>query len=424
MPRKIKEYGRADLIGVPLPNHASTYTVISHESIMDLSAKALQDAGFVITSENYRATHDGNIASAIYTLNYGDDPELSMMFAWSNSYNKQMRFKCGIGAIHTTNKTTMVCGDMGSWARKHIGTADTETEDTIKEQVDLAKMYYNQLVSDKERMKEITLDRKKQAQLLGILFADEEILTTEQASLIRQQMSRPLHQFADNNSLWAFYNYVTLALQQSHPKTWMEDQRVLHWFISEAFKFDKVENEEVDKGTETLLPSDSDSEKETVDPAQVDLEDSIAEIEAERQEAWDEQTRLEEGFDHKGGLTNDELAADAEMQEMKTEQAIEEREEEDESPVYDEDQIAERIREDEAAVAEVCDQVTDKEAAELIARQEAIDKLDAQEAESANVSDEEIDATVKGADFDLDFNLANVDDEEDVESGDVDFGFA
>ena len=417
MPRKIKEYGRQDLIDVALPNHASTYTVISHKSVMDLSTKALEDAGFKITGENYRATHDGNIASAIYTLNYGDDPELSMMFAWSNSYNKQMRFKCGIGAIHTTNKTTMVCGDMGSWARKHIGTADTETEDTIKEQVSLAKMYYNQLVSDKERMKEITLDRKKQAQLLGILFADEEILTTEQASLIRQQMSRPLHQFANNDSLWAFYNYVTLALQQSHPKTWMEDQRVLHWFISEAFKFNKVENEEVDKGTVTLLPSDSDSEEETMDPNQVDLEDSIAEIEAEN-------------------------AADAEMQEMKTEQVIDEREEEEEAqlekdiknglygeeeygtPVYDEDQIAERIKEDEAAVAEVCDQVTDEEAAELIAGQEAIDKLDAQEAESASVSDEEIDATVKGADFDLDFNLANVDDEEDVESGDVDFGFA
>jgi hypothetical protein len=284
-------------------------------------------------------------------------------------------------------------------------------------------MYYDQLVSDKERMKEITLDRKKQAQLLGILFADQEILTTEQASLIRQQMSRPLHQFADNNSLWAFYNYVTLALQQSHPKTWMEDQRVLHWFISEAFKFDKVENEEVNKGTETLLPSDSHSEEEAMDPAQVDLEDSIAEIEAERQEAWDEQTRLEEGFDHKGGLTNDELAADAEMQEMKTEQIIEEREEEDNAPIYDEDQIAERIREDEAAVAEVCDQVTDEEAAELIAGQEAVDKIDAEEAESTNVSDEDIDMTVKGPDFDMDFNLANVDDE-DVESGDVDFDFA
>jgi hypothetical protein len=431
MPRKIKEYTRQDLIDVALPNHASTYTVISHKSVMDLSTKALEDAGFKIIDEKYRATHDGNIASAIYTLNYGDDPELSMMFAWSNSYNKQMRFKCGIGAIHTTNKTTMVCGDMGSWARKHIGTADTETEDTIKEQVSLAKMYYNQLVSDKERMKEITLDRKKQAQLLGILFADEEVLTTEQASMIRQQMSRPTHTFTDNYSLWAFYNYVTLALQQSHPKTWMEDQRVLHWFISEAFKFDKVENEEVDKGTVTLLPSDSESEEEPVDPAQVDLEDSIAEIEAEqkatieeqRAEYWDQQTRIEEGLDHKGGLTNDELAADAEMQEMKTEQAIEEREEEDENPVYDEDQIAERIREDEAAVAEVCDEqeVTYEEAQEYIANQMEADKLDADEADNS-VSDENIDNVVKGADFDMDFAVANSDEEE--ADDDVDFDFA
>ena len=422
MPRKIKEYGRQDLIDVALPNHASTYTVISHKSVMDLSTKALEDAGFKITAENYRATHDGNIASAIYTLNYGDDSELSMMFAWSNSYNKQMRFKCGIGAIHTTNRTTMVCGDMGSWARKHIGTADTETEDTIKEQVGLAKMYYDQLVSDKERMKQITLDRKKQAQLLGILFADEEVLTTEQASMIRQQMSRPTHTFIDNYSLWAFYNYVTLALQQSHPKTWMEDQRVLHWFISEAFKFDKVENEEVTEATVNIITSDSDVEEETMDPNQVDLEDSIAEIEAENAESEVEEMVLNAEDDFC------DFEADAEMQEMKTEQVIDEREEEDENPVYDEDQIAERIREDEAAVAEVCDEqeVTYEEAQEYIAGQMAIDQADAREAAaSSEVSDENIDDVVKGADFDMDFAIADSDEDDvDIDENDVDFDFA
>jgi hypothetical protein len=199
----------------------------------------------------------------------------------------------------------------------------------------------------------------------------------------------------------------------------MEDQRVLHWFISEAFKFDKVENEEVNKGTETLLPSDSHSEEESVDPAQVDLEDSIAEIEAEN-------------------------AADAEMQEMKTEQIIEEREEEDntpivkakdtkpfptedDAPVYDEDQIAERIREDEAAVAEVCDEqeVTYEEAQEYVAAQMAVDKLDAEEEGKRFVSDENIDATVKSedADFSLEFSVDDEDDD-DVQSGDMDFGFA
>jgi hypothetical protein len=45
--------------------------------------------------------------------------------------------------------------------------------------------------------------------------------------------------FEDSSSLWAFYNYVTTALQSSHPKTWMEDQRVLHYFISSVNNFAK-----------------------------------------------------------------------------------------------------------------------------------------------------------------------------------------
>lgn len=405
MPRKIKSYGRADLIGVALPNHASTYTVISHESIMDLSAQALQDAGFSITSENYRATHDGNIASAIYTLNFGDDPELSMMFAWSNSYNKQMRFKCGIGAIHKLNNTSLVCGDMGSWARKHTGSADTETKETIEAQIKLAKLYYTQLVSDKEAMKNINLDTRKQAQLLGMLFAEHDILTTEQASMIKQQMFRATYKSTHPGSLWEFYNFVTLALQQSHPKTWMEDQRVLHWFISDTFKFNKVEiKEEV-----------------FVDPDQVDLEDMIADVEAEN-------------------------AADAEMQEMKTEEIIEEKEEEDGEYTeisYEEaaERIANQIKEDEAAVAEVCDEpedikihvetdeeyqkrvaeiegeITDAEAEELIRGQEAIDQQVALE-HAATQPEEDL----GDADFDLAL-MSDEDDDEDVESGDIDFGF-
>ena len=418
MPRKIKSYGRQDLMDVALPNHASTYTVISHKSVMDLSTEALEDAGFSVTAENYRATHDGNIASAIYTLNYGDDPELSMMFAWSNSYNKQMRFKCGVGAIHSVNNTSLVCGDMGSWARKHTGSADTETKETIEEQVKLAKMYYDQLVSDKEAMKKINLDVRKQSQLLGMLFAEHDILTTEQASMIKQQMSRPTYKCTTPGTLWEFYNFVTIALQQSHPKTWMEDQRVLHWFMSDTFKFDKVEVKE----------------EETIDPNQVDLEDMIAEVTAEQQEVWDQQTRVEEGLDHKGGDereweepvddtpeitgipngdklsdTDDEFDADAEMQEIKTEEVIKE-----------------RIAEDEAAVAEVCDEVTDAEAAELIKGQEAVDQQMAQEAAADNsVSDENIDDTLKvEPDFDLDFAPGVDEEEEDVQSGDVDFDFA
>jgi hypothetical protein len=442
MPTKIKECTKQHLVDVALPSHGSTYTVISHKSVMDLSIQSLVDAGFQVNDEYYRCTRDGNIAQAVYRLTYMDDSELSMMFAWSNSYNKQMRFKCGIGAYINQTSSSMVCGDMGSWARKHTGSADTETEETIKDQIANAHMYYKQLVNDKNNMKEINITKRQQAQLLGILFAEHEILTTEQASIIRQQMSRPSFTYENADSLWAFYNHVTLALQQSHPKTWMEDQRILHWFISDAFKFNAVEVIEVD-------------------PNQVDLEDAIAEVEAEnvkispeQQEEWDQQTRIEEGLDHKGEeseaeedvtvteATEDEVADQLYGVNNDPEEVIGE--------FTPEITIEEQIAEDEAAVAEVCGEapesveevsdhydlplgsddmnscpeVTDEEASELIKGQEAVDQQMAQEAAADNsVSDENIDDALKGEpNFDLDFTPI-VEDNEDVNSDDVDFDF-
>ena len=278
MPKKIKDCTGDYLTGIPLPVHADTYTVISHENVMDYSKTALINAGFTIEREEYRATADGQIAQGVFRLHYGTDQELSMMFAWTNSYNKQVRFKCGVGAYINTNGTVMVCGDMGNWARKHTGTADTETIATITDQVTNAHMYYNQLVSDKNIMQTISMTKRKQAQLLGILFAEYQILTTEQASIIRQQMDKPSYVFADNNSLWAFYNYVTLALQQSHPKTWMEDQRILHYFINSVNNFPVCSQPAQVPVEEVIVTEDI---VDAIDPNQISLLDQIADMEAD-----------------------------------------------------------------------------------------------------------------------------------------------
>ena len=289
MPKKIKDCTWDYLTGIPLPVHADTYTVISHENVMDYTKTALINAGFTIEREEYRATADGQIAQGVYRLHYGTDQELSMMLAWTNSYNKQVRFKCGVGAYINTNGTVMVCGDMGNWARKHTGTADTETIATITDQVTNAHMYYNQLVSDKNVMQTISMTKRKQAQLLGILFAEYQILTTEQASIVRQQMDKPSYVFADNNSLWAFYNYVTLALQQSHPKTWMEDQRILHYFINSVNNFPVCSQPAQVPVEEVIVTEDI---VNAIDPNQISLLDQIAAMEADMEaDMMDEDVR-------------------------------------------------------------------------------------------------------------------------------------
>jgi hypothetical protein len=278
MPKKIVECTKAHLVSVALPNHAATYTVISHQSVIDYVYAELATAGFSIVDEEFRSTADGQIAQGIHKLSFNSDPELSMMFVWTNSYNKQVRFKCGVGAYINLTGTTMVCGDMGNWARKHTGTADEETIKTIQEQIANAHMYYNQLAADKELMKTVILNKRRQAQMLGILFAEYQILTTEQASMIRSQMDRPSHVFTDSNSLWAFYSYVTIALQHSHPKTWMEDQRVLHYFMSSINNF-----QQWSQPTQIVPATPEVIEDETafVDPNQTNILDQIAAAEAD-----------------------------------------------------------------------------------------------------------------------------------------------
>ena len=231
---------------IPLPNHADTYTVISHEFVISNTLEQLALHGFTVADEKYRANSDGSIAQGIYYLNYTKDPEVGMMFAWSNSYNKQMRFKCAIGGYVFICMNGVVAGDMGAYSRKHLGSADTDTIKTIIEQISNADEYFDQIVSDKDKMKKIMLTERKQAELLGILYAEYEILTNEQISVVKNQMEKPSYDYnCDFNSLWAFYNHVTYALKKAHPKDWMDDQRRLHWFI--AMEFDLVNYSDVEE---------------------------------------------------------------------------------------------------------------------------------------------------------------------------------
>jgi hypothetical protein len=339
MPKKIQNTTKAALISVPLPNHAATYTVISHQFVIDYAFQSLAAAGFGIVEEEYRCTADGQIAQGIYRLNFNADPELSMMFAWTNSYNKQVKFKCVIGAYINETGSVMISGNIGNWVRKHTGTADTEVKDTIDQYVSNAHMYYNQLCSDKLSMEAVILNKRRQAQLLGVLFAEYEILTTEQASIIREQMKKPKQVFTNTDSLWAFYNFVTNALQYSHPKTWMEDQRILHFFIGTICNLSApVQPVSAPVPDLTAPPQDLSAPVEEVDPLyvipnQTNILDQIAEIETENDDTYDDTS--DENDDTSTEVTDNQVVQqDPEMLEIvhQVEEILESLDEAEETP--------------------------------------------------------------------------------------------
>jgi hypothetical protein len=101
-------------------------------------------------------------------------------------------------------------------------------------------------------------------------------------------MKKPKQVFTNTDSLWAFYNFVTNALQYSHPKTWMEDQRILHFFIGTICNLSApVQPVSAPVPDLTTPPQDLSAPVEEVDPLyvipnQTNILDQIADLEADQ----------------------------------------------------------------------------------------------------------------------------------------------
>ena len=245
MPRKIPGVTRQDLVSATLPPATKTYTVISHNFVITKVLKTLEDNGFKVNDEQYRCTKDAQVASGIYRIDYGGDSDLGMMFAFGNSYDKSMRFKCAVGAYVHANQSSMI-SEMSDWNRKHTGTADTETQETIEEQVSNAMKYFDELKAQKDTMKGIEVVPEVFGRLLGELYLNLKLLTGEQMAIIKREYDKPSFAYSTGkDNLWTLYNHILVALKISHPRTWMEQQTAINYKL--ALDFNLVEFDDEDE---------------------------------------------------------------------------------------------------------------------------------------------------------------------------------
>lgn len=274
MPVKTSYMTEEMLRSISLPTHGGQYAVISHGLIIDETKQQLASAGFEIEKELYKTSLDGQIAQGIYHLKYGNDADMGLMFAWSNSYNKQQRFKCAAGAQVFICMNGVVSGDMSNFNRKHMGkNAMQDVITSIQNQIANAKTYFNSLVEDKDMLKNIMLTPRDKGRILGELFANDEILTLTQVGIVKRELDKPTHTYnADANSAWSMYNHVTFALKESHPGHYIGDHQKVHqYFVNqygqlvvpampEILHIDPIDEEDEDDTREDLIVSPAGSD--------------------------------------------------------------------------------------------------------------------------------------------------------------------
>lgn len=263
-----KEY----LINAPLPEATETYTVVPHKDVMEKTEQTLEKMGFEIEREFFRCNQDAKVAQGIYHLKYGDDPDIGMLFAWNNSYDKTTRFKCCTGGYVHESLASIVNGNMGNYARKHTGSADNDVLATIEAQLLHAEDYFKELLVQKDKMQNMKVSKKMRAELVGRMYFEQNLLTSEQMTIIHQQFDKASNTITgETDTVWYMYHAVIIALQKSHPRTWIEQQIQTHYFMESEFNMIETKQDDF---LNVFKPEEVSN--------QITILDVIAEVESEQ----------------------------------------------------------------------------------------------------------------------------------------------
>ena len=81
-------------------------------------------------------------------------------------------------------------------------------------------------------MKTHNLSITAQSELLGRLFVEEKLIDSQQIGIVKSEIEKPSFNYGvDPDTAWMFYNNVTHAFKQTHPRNWMNYQSKFHKFM-------------------------------------------------------------------------------------------------------------------------------------------------------------------------------------------------
>ena len=229
---------KSELVKVVVPEMTRSYKPVSHEQLIDLTLNSIQGAGFELEKEWYTSARDGQIATGHYTIKNVADDQMQLQIAWQNSMNKQVSLKFALG-IHVFVCSNGSCaGDMGAFKRKHTGDVQEFTPKTIEEYIHTAGDMFIQMQIQRDRMKEIQLSKRVQSELLGRMFAEENIIESTQLNIIKRELAKPTYDYGAPNSMWELMQFTTFSAKDIHPSLWMRDHLAINkFFVSEAGLF-------------------------------------------------------------------------------------------------------------------------------------------------------------------------------------------
>lgn len=230
------ELTRSKILAAQVPANTSSYTAVPHRIFLEELQENLYKNGYLVDTERYLGTKGYQIMTGSITLrkNGVDLPDLRPAVYFTNSYNKAKVAQIRVGAQVLVCKNGMIAlTGVSSFQRKHTGTALEDMRKHINGVIPIIEDEFAKLQKNKEEMQQLVLSKDIRAQLVGDLIINEQIITSEQISILRREIVGSTN-FKDD-SLWSFYNHCTEAFKHSHPTIYQSQHLKLHAYVSDKF---------------------------------------------------------------------------------------------------------------------------------------------------------------------------------------------
>jgi len=219
------------MLSAPIPKETKTYKPVSHQELIDLTLESIYQSGYTLEKQTYSTAREGNVANGRYTISNVGDSEMKLQIGWQNSYDRSLALKFALGTSIIICSNGMVKGDHGAFRKKHQGDIQTFTPAAISEYIKGGGDAFEDLQKDRDMLKQYEATDKIQAEVIGSLFLQEEIISSSQLNIIKKELKTPTHNYSAEGSMWELYNNVTFAMKQSHPSDWMQDHIDVHNFF-------------------------------------------------------------------------------------------------------------------------------------------------------------------------------------------------
>ncbi len=231
---KLRHSTTEDFLRTIQVESTKTYAAIPHGQIIDTVKESLYKQGITLLSESYMECNEGKIAQGNYTVGI-EDGEMALQIAWQNSTNKQVSFKYALGSYVFVCTNSAVSGDMAAFRKIHKGNANLESVNFIEKGLGELGGYFQNMVTEREQMKKVPMGLSVQAELVGKLLVEQEIINLTQVGIINREIKNPSFDYGADDSLWQFYQHCTHSFKEVSPRSYIPKQLELSKYLQEVY---------------------------------------------------------------------------------------------------------------------------------------------------------------------------------------------